>query len=113
MVVSGKFDDEERFLERTRRGMYQTIRATTRTCLAFKILAACRRCETQEMVRATFRTAFANIKPPDAVVVGMFDKHLRRRSSGTCSTRWRRAAWVKPLDPAPKRLGINGAGKRG
>jgi len=52
--------------------MYAAIQATDKTCLAFKILAAGRRCQTQEAVRAAFRDAFANIKPKDAVVVGMW-----------------------------------------
>ena len=56
--------------------MYQTIRATKKTCLAFKIMAAGRRCQTRETVRAAFREAFANVKPTDGVVVGMFDKHV-------------------------------------
>jgi hypothetical protein len=56
--------------------MCKVIRATSRTCLAFKILAASRRCATQENVREAFRFALANIKPKDAVVVGMFPKYL-------------------------------------
>ena len=56
--------------------MCETIRRTPKTCLAFKILGAGRRCETQEDVRASFQFAFENIKPQDAVVVGMFPKHL-------------------------------------
>ena len=55
--------------------MCQTIRATGKTCLAFKILGAGRLCATQEAAREAFRFAFANIKPQDAVVVGMFPKY--------------------------------------
>jgi hypothetical protein len=66
----------EHFDENDPPRMYQTIRAAKKTCLAFKIMAAGRRAETQEMVRAAFVEAFANIKPTDAVVVGMFDKHV-------------------------------------
>jgi len=56
--------------------MMRVIRSTDKTCLAFKILAASRRCRTQEEVRAAFRDTFENIKAKDAVVVGMFQKYL-------------------------------------
>ena len=55
--------------------MCETIRATDKTVLAFKILAAGRKCETQEQVKEAFRFTFANIKEKDAVVVGMFPKY--------------------------------------
>ena len=54
--------------------MYQTIRQTPKPCLAFKILGAARRCDDQNMVRAAFYEAFENIKPTDAVVVGVYPK---------------------------------------
>jgi hypothetical protein len=56
--------------------MCETIRQTPKTCLAFKILAAGRHCATPEDVRAAFRFAFQNVKPQDAVVVGMFPKYV-------------------------------------
>jgi hypothetical protein len=55
--------------------MCKVIRATDKTCLAFKILGAGRCCQTQEDVRAAFKFAFDSIKPKDAVVVGMFPKY--------------------------------------
>lgn len=55
--------------------MCQVIRQTEKTCLAFKILGASRLCSTQQEVAAAFQFAFSNIKPKDAVVVGMFPKH--------------------------------------
>lgn len=75
--ASGTFEPEE-FREDDPPRMLETIRATRKTCLAFKILAAGRRCQTQQMVRETFHTVFAGIKPTDAVVVGMFDKYLQQ-----------------------------------
>ena len=63
------FDDEDREI------MYRTIRKTSKTCLAFKILGATRRSATPADVENAFREAFENIKPCDAVVVGMFPKH--------------------------------------
>jgi len=41
-------------------------------CLGFKILGAGRLCSSQQTVRAAFQFAFANIKPTDGVIVGMF-----------------------------------------
>ena len=55
--------------------MCNIIQNTDKMCLAFKILAANRYCSTQEDVRQAFEFAFANIKPKDAVIVGMFPKY--------------------------------------
>ncbi len=75
-LVSGKASGGEVYPDEDPPRMCETIRATGKTCLAFKIMAAGRRCATQDDVRAAFEFAFASIKPQDAVVVGMFDKYL-------------------------------------
>ncbi len=62
------FDDEDRSL------MYAAIRSTDKPCLAFKILGATRKCQSPATVRTAFAEAFANIKPTDAIVVGMYPK---------------------------------------
>ena len=54
--------------------MYRMIRQTNRTCLAFKILAAGRLSQRKDTLEEAFRSAFANIKPGDGVIVGMYDK---------------------------------------
>ncbi len=77
-LVSGKAGygkEEYRYPEDPIR-MCETIRKTPRTCLAFKIFGAGRRCGTQEDVRQAFGFTFENIKPIDAVVVGMFPKYV-------------------------------------
>ena len=74
-IVSGVFA-EEKFYEEDPPEMCKVIRAVDKPCLAFKIMAASRRCSTQEEVKATFKWAFDNIKPTDAVVVGMFPKYV-------------------------------------
>jgi len=51
------------------------IRSTQKQVLAYKVLAACRQCSTQETVRARLAWTYANIKPGDCVVLGMFDKY--------------------------------------
>lgn len=54
--------------------MCKMIKQTKKTCLGFKILAAGRKCESPAQVREAFKFAFANIKPGDATIVGMFPK---------------------------------------
>ena len=76
--------------------MCRTIRQTPRMCLAFKILAASRRCNSQDEVARAFRFAFNNIKPKDAVVVGMFPKHCDQIALNIAHTR---AALETPHDP--------------
>lgn len=56
--------------------MYETIRSVEKPCLAFKILGATRRCQSQETVRAAFDEAYSSIKPTDAVIVGMYPKTI-------------------------------------
>lgn len=52
--------------------MTRVIRQVKQPCLAFKILGAGRLCSNQETVKKAFQYAFANIKPSDGVIVGMF-----------------------------------------
>ena len=56
--------------------MYKMVKQTKRPCLAYKILAAGRRCENPPSVEEAFKEAFASIKPTDAVIVGMYDKFI-------------------------------------
>jgi len=68
--------DREPYLPEDRAKMLATIRATPKPCLAFKILAATRLCQTQETVAAAFADAYAGIKPTDGIIVGLFPKHI-------------------------------------
>ncbi|MFB3924203.1 MAG: hypothetical protein ACE145_20975 [Terriglobia bacterium] len=54
--------------------MCKMIQQTKKTCLGFKILAAGRKCDSPAQLREAFKFAFANIKPGDATIVGMFPK---------------------------------------
>lgn len=65
---------QEEFLPEDPSAMCSVIRSTEKMCLAFKILAASRLCQDQQQVADAFEFAFQNIKPIDAVVVGMFPK---------------------------------------
>ena len=73
-VVSGVRTVEMYDHEDTLR-MVRAIQATRKPCLGFKILGAGRKASTPEDRRDAFAFAFANIKPTDGVVVGMFPKH--------------------------------------
>jgi len=66
----------ERFEESDIPKMYEVIRQLSAPTIALKILGAGRRCHDQEQVRKVFQEAFANIKPGDGVLVGMYDKHI-------------------------------------
>lgn len=67
--------------------MYRAIRATPKTCLAFKILAAGRLCDRPEAVEAAFAEAFASIKPTDAVIVGMYDRYSDQPADNAATVR--------------------------
>ncbi len=54
--------------------MTEVIRQVDKPCLAFKILAAGRKCDNRGEVGRAFKWAFENIKPGDAVIVGMFPR---------------------------------------
>lgn len=62
------------FMEKDPERMYKMVRMTKRPCLAFKILAAGRKTDRSRQVDEAFKTAFQNIKPSDAVIVGMCPK---------------------------------------
>ncbi len=55
--------------------MTAMIRSVSKPCLAFKILGAGRRCGSKDEVRSAFEYAYANIKPGDAVAVGVFQQN--------------------------------------
>jgi hypothetical protein len=54
--------------------MFQAIQAARKPCLAYKLLAAGRLINTPAQLRQAFDTAFEQIKPSDAVIVGMYQE---------------------------------------
>jgi hypothetical protein len=54
--------------------MFKVIQAARKPCLAYKVLAAGRRIGSPAEVRRCFETALANIKPTDALIVGMYQQ---------------------------------------
>jgi len=55
--------------------MTEVMRQVKQPCFGFKILAAGRACRNDRRVREGFKFAFTNIKPTDAVIVGMFPRY--------------------------------------
>ncbi len=54
--------------------MTEVMRQVKQPCLGFKILAAGRKCTSQQAVKEAFRFAFERIKPIDGVIVGMYPR---------------------------------------
>jgi hypothetical protein len=54
--------------------MFRVIQATRKPCLVYKVLAAGRRISTAAEIRQCFETALGNIKPTDALIVGMYQQ---------------------------------------
>jgi hypothetical protein len=55
--------------------MFKVIKAAKKPCLVYKVLAAGRRVGSPAEVRQAFKTALENIKPTDALIVGMYQQH--------------------------------------
>jgi hypothetical protein len=55
--------------------MFRVIKAAKKPCLVYKVLAAGRRIGSPAEIRACFETALKNIKPTDALIVGMYQQH--------------------------------------
>jgi hypothetical protein len=54
--------------------MFKVVRATRKSCLVYKVLAAGRRIENRSQIRNCFETALKNIKATDAMIVGMYQE---------------------------------------
>jgi hypothetical protein len=74
MLVTGKFV-EEPFDDEDREPAIEFIQYTSKPCIAYKILAASRKCRTEPELRGAFQYAYDSIKPGDMVNVGVFQKH--------------------------------------
>ena len=67
--------------------MTKVVRQVEQPCLGFKILAAGRLGWSKYSVEKAFRFAFENIKPTDAVIVGIFPRYydeIRADAQYTC-----------------------------
>jgi hypothetical protein len=54
--------------------VFATIKAARKPCLVYKVLAAGRRIGSAGEIRSCFETALKNIKPTDALIVGMYQE---------------------------------------
>ena len=81
-LVTGRHH-EEVFDHEDKHAMLERVRATRKTCLAFKVLGAGRLCDSPERVKGAFRTVLSNIKEEDAMVVGMFPKYRDQVAENT------------------------------
>jgi hypothetical protein len=54
--------------------MFQAIKSVKKPCLVYKVLAAGRRGGSPAEVKACFKTALDNIKPTDALIIGMYQQ---------------------------------------
>ena len=54
--------------------MFKVVKATKKPCLVYKVLAAGRRIASAAEVRSCFKIALDNIKPTDAMIVGMYQE---------------------------------------
>jgi hypothetical protein len=77
----------ESFMERDPERMYKMIRATKKPCLAFKVMGAGRNIDSPQHVEQVLRTAYASIKPTDAVIVGMYGKFKDEAAENTALAR--------------------------
>jgi len=68
----------DRFSDADPDRMTAVMREVPKPCLGFKIMAATRKCGTPQSVKQALEYALANIKPEDAVVVGMFPKYTNQ-----------------------------------
>ena len=82
MLVTGKFVAEP-FDDEDRGPAIEFIQSTEKPCIAYKILAASRKCGSEAEIRGAFQFAYDNIKPGDIVNVGVFQKHSDQLGQNT------------------------------
>lgn len=58
--------------------MCRVIRQTSKTCLAYKVLAAGRLTDRPEQIDEAFRFAYDNIKPQDCLIIGMYPRYTNQ-----------------------------------
>ncbi len=64
----------ETYMEKDPEGMCRMIRATKKPCLALKVFGAGRSIDSSETREKAVRFALANIKPADAIIMGMYPR---------------------------------------
>jgi hypothetical protein len=77
----------ESFMERDPERMFKMIRLTKKFCFAFKVMGAGRNIDSPQRMEEVLRTAYSNIKPTDAIIVGMFGKFTDEAAENTALAR--------------------------
>lgn len=77
----------ECFIESDRERSCATIRQSKKPCLLFKIFGAGRTSDNAEQRRASIEYAFGNIKPGDAVIVGMYNRFSEQVAENAAAVR--------------------------
>jgi hypothetical protein len=86
-LMGGEISLGEIYLESDPPRMFKAVRATKKPCLVYKILAAGRKVENANQVKQAFAHAFTNIKPTDAVIVGMYQQQSDQVAQNTALVR--------------------------
>jgi hypothetical protein len=68
------------FYAEDRAEMFNVIQQISKPCIAFKILSGGHLCDTPQSLEEAFRETYANIKPTDMAVVGVFQKYKNQIS---------------------------------
>ena len=74
-VMGGTRPIGEVYLPDDPQKMCEVIRATRKTCLVYKVLAAGRLSDTAEQIDRAFQFTYEHIKPQDALIVGMYPRY--------------------------------------
>jgi hypothetical protein len=86
-LLGGELPIGEIYLPSDPPRMFKAIQAVRKPCLAYKVLAAGRRIENPTQIRQCFQTALDNIKPTDAMIVGMYQQLSDQVSENTAFVR--------------------------
>lgn len=86
-LMSGEVPLGEVYLESDPPRMFKAVRATSKPCLVYKILAAGRKVDNPSQVKQAFAHAFANIKSTDAIIVGMYQQQSDQVAQNTAFVR--------------------------
>src|SRR5947209_16945700 len=67
--------------------MFTVVKTTRKPCLVYKVLAAGRRADSSAEVRRCLESALTNIKPTDALIVGMYQQFSDQVSENAAMVR--------------------------
>jgi hypothetical protein len=73
-LLGGNLPLGEIYLPSDPEQMFKVIKAARKPCLVYKVLAAGRRIGSPAEIRTCFEKALSNIKPTDALIVGMYQQ---------------------------------------